>query len=176
MDCDGTLIAGDLLFFDLKKLVLKKPWLIAKAILWFFRGKSLLKYRLASMFPLDASTLQYRSEVLRVIHEHRRQNGEVFLATASSEIHASRITEFLGLFQGTFASKPNFNCKARKKAKILVEAFGAKGFDYCGNSLADLPVWRQSDQAFVWTENTALFQKVKKINPTATLVKKGNGQ
>ena len=38
---------------------------------------------------------------------------------------------------------------AQHKAEALVERFGERGFDYAGNSVADLPVWEHARRAIV---------------------------
>lgn len=170
VDCDGTLIQGDLLRFDLEKLFSRMPWMLPTAAGWLAMGRNQLKVRLANLFPLDAASLAFRLEVLELIRARRQQKGKVFLATASAQAHAERISLHLGIFDGIFASDESRNLKSAKKAEVLTQSFGPKGFDYLGDSRVDIPVWRVCDQAMVWSDKPDFLSHIRKINPSAVPV------
>lgn len=170
MDCDGTLIQGDLLRFDLKKLFYFRPWKAPTALVWMIRGRNHLKIHLAKLFPLDPARLHYRTEVIELIRQKKRKGGSVFLATASAKAHAERIGIHLHIFDGIFATDENRNLKSTRKAEVLTQSFGPKGFDYVGDSRADIPVWRVCDQAMVWSDNPEFLRHIRKINPSAVPV------
>jgi hypothetical protein len=46
-------------------------------------------------------------------------------------------------------STPDHNLTGSRKAERLAADYGAQGFDYAGNSAADLPVWRVARQGIV---------------------------
>ncbi|MFT9164766.1 MAG: UbiA family prenyltransferase, partial [Komagataeibacter saccharivorans] len=84
--------------------------------------------------------------VLALIDEARAQGRPVYLATASNERFAHAISAHLGLFDGLFASNTRHNLAASNKAKVLLEVFGDKGFDYVGNHRDDLAIWRHANR------------------------------
>jgi 4-hydroxybenzoate polyprenyltransferase len=70
------------------------------------------------------------------------------LATAADERIANAIAERIGLFDRVFASDGETNLKSHNKTEKLVAEFGEKGFDYIGDSRADIPVWRAAREAY----------------------------
>src|SRR6202007_1981973 len=60
---------------------------------------------------------------------------------ASNERYVRRVAEYLGLFDGWYASNDTMNLTSPGRAQLLVEALGDRGFDYVGNDAADLAVW-----------------------------------
>lgn len=85
---------------------------------------------LASRAQVDVTTLPYHQSVLSLIDEARAQGRPVYLATASNERFAQAVSAHLGRFDGLFASDVNHNLAASNKAKVLIDRFGDKGFDY----------------------------------------------
>ncbi len=47
------------------------------------------------------------------------------------------------------------NLKGAAKAAALVERFGEGGFDYVGDTRADLPVWAKAQDAWVVEDGTS---------------------
>jgi 4-hydroxybenzoate polyprenyltransferase len=62
---------------------------------------------------------------------------------------AQAIAARLELFDEILASDGQRNLKGPTKAAALVERYGTRGFDYVGDSRADLPVWREAREAVV---------------------------
>ncbi len=146
IDLDGTLLRSDLLFETLfASFAAGWPSGLLSAA---SRGRAALKAFFASRSTLDYATLPYDEEVLAHARRAKAEGRPVYLATASNGAHAEAIAAHLGLFDGVFASDAEFNLKGAHKAARLVEAFGARGFDYIGDSGADLPVWAQAGRAY----------------------------
>ncbi len=60
-------------------------------------------------------------------------------------------------------------CAAGTKLKVLVAKFGERGFDYAGNSSADLAVWRGAREAIVVNASRAIVDQAAnctKLGPT----------
>ena len=76
----------------------------------------------------------------------------------------------LGLFDRVLASRPGHNLKASHKASALVELYGEGGFDYAGNSHADLPVWARCAQAIVVNPDRGVMDKLSDRTPTPQLI------
>jgi 4-hydroxybenzoate polyprenyltransferase len=113
----------------------------------FVHGKASLKALLADSVQIDAGTLPYDENVLAYIHEAREIGRPVYLASACNERFAKTVAEHLGVFDGVFASNHKTNLSGAAKARTLVDKFGEQGFDYIGDSAADLPVWQGAHSA-----------------------------
>jgi 4-hydroxybenzoate polyprenyltransferase/phosphoserine phosphatase len=141
VDLDGTLIHSDLLWeavvLFLKQNILR-AWLLP---LWLLRGKAGFKEQLAREVELDPAALPYDQTVLELVRTERARGRTVVLATGSQRIFAERIAAHLGLFDLVLATGDGVNLTSHNKARRLAELYGSKGYDYIGNSRADLAVW-----------------------------------
>jgi 4-hydroxybenzoate polyprenyltransferase/phosphoserine phosphatase len=147
VDLDGTLVASDLLIETAFSELGRRPQAILEMLAALPRGKAALKHRLASPADFDPSTLPYDREVLAVVHRARGEGRPVYLASASNRRLVGKVADYLGLFDGWFASDETANLAGAAKARQLVDAFGERGFDYIGNDGADLPVWDKAARA-----------------------------
>lgn len=150
VDLDGTLIRSDVLLETGFAFLTRAPHRFYEPMLWLARGgKAGLKQALAERVDLDVAALPYDADVLRWLHEERAQGRSLVLATASHQRYANEIATYIGLFDKTFATRDGVNLSASRKRDALVAEFGAKGFDYAGNSHDDVPVWEASERAYV---------------------------
>ncbi len=147
VDLDGTLIATDTMAEGFMGLLKSAPWKVPAALAALRSGRPKLKRYLAENVPVDAATLPYRPEVLDAIGEARAADRRVLLVTASDQGTADRVAEHLGLFDEAIGSDGQNNLKAQRKADYLRGRFGAGGFEYLGDSSADLPVWHAAEEA-----------------------------
>ena len=147
VDADGTLLRGDMLHEALRCCLLQpKRWLPALAAAW--RGRLALKQHLASWVVFEPGMLVPRAEVLEYIQAQRAAGVRVVLASASPLPWVQALADQLGLFDEVLASTPAVNLKGANKQAALQVRFGVQGFDYLGNSAADLPVWQAAQHAW----------------------------
>lgn len=141
VDLDGTLIHSDLLWESvvlfLKKNILR-VWLLP---FWLLLGKAGFKERLAHEVELDPAALPYDKTVLTLVEAERARGRTIVLATGAQRRFAEQIAAHLGLFDLVLATGDGVNLTSHNKARRLCELYGARGYDYVGNSRADLPVW-----------------------------------
>ena len=148
VDLDGTLIRSDLLHESLIKLLVERPSSLPKALLSLvLRGKARFKRSIAKRVNLDVTTLPYDPRVLEWIAAERSSGRSVVLCTASDMKFARAVATHLGLFDDVLASDGVTNLSAAAKAALLVERYGENGFDYAGNTSADLAVWAKARHA-----------------------------
>lgn len=164
VDCDGTLIRGDLLHESLLRAVLKQPWLIGKIALWTLRGRAHLKERLVTVSQPEIALLPFREEVTQFIRDYKSRGGTTLLVTASNELLAQQIAAECGHFDEVLASSASVNLKGARKKSVLVERFGEKGFDYAGDSSSDLPVWASAHKAIVVGRDGDFARRVARVN------------
>lgn len=149
VDLDGTLIATDLFWESLFLLLRSKPLTLLLLPFWLLRGKAALKAEIARRVELDPVDLPYRPEVLEWLTAERKEGRRLILATGSHEKFAEAISDHLGLFDGIFATNAQQNLTSTNKRDVLVKEFGDGGFDYAGNSKADIAVFDAARSSIV---------------------------
>jgi len=149
IDLDGTLVRTDLLHESTFRLLREGPHWLLVLPLWLAGGKAALKRRIAERVSLDVTKLPYDAQLVDWIRRERAAGRRIVLCTASDETYANRVAEHLGQFDDVIASDGQANLTSHRKAAMLVERFGAGGFDYAGNSRDDLAVWEKARHAIV---------------------------
>jgi 4-hydroxybenzoate polyprenyltransferase len=160
VDCDGTLIATDLLYEAFFLLLKQYPIGLLYLPFWLLKGKVYLKERLAEHVIFNWETLPYREDVLYLINNARAQGQIAVLATASPMIWAQGIAKHLACFDEVIATENGVNLSGKNKANHLVKKYGEKGFDYAGDAAIDLAVWQHAAGAIVVSSNTWLINRV----------------
>jgi 4-hydroxybenzoate polyprenyltransferase/phosphoserine phosphatase len=149
VDLDGTLLRTDLLHESTLKLLRGGPHLVLALPFWLASGKAQLKHRIAERVSIDVASLPYDAAVLDWIREQRKAGRKVVLCTASDAKFAEEVAAHLDVFDDVLASDGTSNLSSHRKAAALVSKYGERGFDYAGNSQADLPVWARARRAVV---------------------------
>lgn len=161
VDLDESLVRTDILYESLFSSLagdLRSGWDALRA---FMRGgKAALKAQLARTSTIDYATLPYNDAVLDLIRQAKAEGRLVYLATASDRRHADGVAAHLGLFDGVFASDGQTNLSGPAKAEKLVQEFGSNGFDYVGNSKADLPAWRVARRCYAVGATKSVIGKI----------------
>lgn len=161
IDLDGTLVRADLLHESALHLLRDDPLAALRIPLWLAQGRAALKAQIAQRVELDAATLPYHRPLVEWIRAERAQGRHTVLCTASNQRYADAVAAHLGVFDEVLASDAQTNVSARRKAQLLVERFGAHGFDYAGNSADDLQVWPQARRAIVVNASAAVAAEAR---------------
>jgi apolipoprotein N-acyltransferase len=159
VDLDGTLIETDLLWEALAQLLRRNPFQLFPVLYWWTRGRAFLKQQLARRVSIDPATLPYKEPLLAFLREQKNAGRKLVLATASDRDLALPVASYVGLFDEVLASDGRTNLRGQNKLKVLIEKFGERGFDYAGNSRADLAVWRGARLAIVVNAGPALVKQ-----------------
>ena len=69
----------------------------------------------------------------------------------------------LSFVDEVIASDANTNLKSINKRKVLQERYGDKGYDYAGNSSADIVVWAGACHAIVVNASSAVQRKASQV-------------
>jgi 4-hydroxybenzoate polyprenyltransferase/phosphoserine phosphatase len=162
VDLDGTVLKTDLVWECIISLIKLQPSALLLLPFWLIRGRGELKRQLAERARLDMSTMPYRTDVLAFLAMQRRQGRHIALVTASDSSLAERVASHLGLFDEVHGTRQGRNLKGREKAALLLAKFSSRGFDYIGDSYADLPVWKAARAGYV-VGNKDLARKVASI-------------
>lgn len=159
VDLDGTLLKTDLLWESLVKLLKKNPiWLFCVPA-WWARGRACLKQQLAARVTVDPATLPVNEKFLAYLRGQKESGRKLVLATASDIKMAQPVADCFGLFDEVLASDGKTNLRSAAKLEALMEKFGARGFDYAGNSTANFAVWRGAREAVVVNASPAVERK-----------------
>ena len=159
VDLDGTLIRTDMMWESLARLLRRNPFAIFQILSWWTRGRALLKQKLAARVTVDPATLPLNEKFLAWLREEKKGGRKIYLATASDLKMAQPVADRVGLFDEVLASDGKTNLRSENKLRALTEKFGARAFDYAGNSSADFAVWRGSRQAVVVNASPAVLRK-----------------
>jgi 4-hydroxybenzoate polyprenyltransferase/phosphoglycolate phosphatase-like HAD superfamily hydrolase len=149
VDLDGTLVGTDTLWESLVILLRSKPWLAVLVPFWLFGGRASFKRQVASRVVFDAAALPYREDLLSALQDSKQRGRRLVLVTAADSDIATKVAAHVGLFDDVFASDGEENLKADQKRDHLVRTYGVDGYDYIGDSLADLPVFENAARGFL---------------------------
>jgi len=163
VDCDGTLIHTDLLFESFLLLVKQRFFTACLVPFWLLLyGKAATKLRIAAWVEIEADTLPYCTAVLDYVRAERMRGRRTVLVTASASKYAQAIAAHLGLFDQVLATDESaVNLSGVRKAARLTQEFGARGFEYIGNSSDDVPVWQQSGLVSVANASASVQERAK---------------
>lgn len=149
VDLDGTLIATDLLWETLFLLIRQQPLCILFLPFWLLKGKAHFKCRIAERVTFEPASLPYREDLLARLQLQKGEGREIVLATASPRKLAEAIAAHLGVFDRVLCTDPDCNMASQTKRQALVDLYGDGGFDYAGNSRADIRVFDAARSSIV---------------------------
>lgn len=166
VDLDNTLLQTDTLFEMILSAISINFFSVFKIILKFlkFDEISIIKEYLYNSSNINVHTLPYNAKVIEYISNFRLKGGYTVLATATNENLAKKIADHLNLFDEVFGSNSQTNLKGKIKADFLKNHFKNKSFDYIGDSIEDLEVWKVSSKAVAVNASLKLKNKIKKVN------------
>ncbi|MBS0583224.1 MAG: UbiA family prenyltransferase [Proteobacteria bacterium] len=172
VDLDGTLIRSDLLIESALGLARRNPLNVLRCGFWLLRGKAAMKREIAARSEIDVSLLPYDERVVELLRASSRHR---VLCTASDRKYAEAVAAHLGVFDEVLASDGERNLAGADKAQALVERFGRRGFDYAGNAVADIEVWRQARSAIVVNASEDLARRASAVTAVGQALPRSSG-
>jgi 4-hydroxybenzoate polyprenyltransferase/phosphoserine phosphatase len=174
VDLDGTLIKTDLLAESYLAL-LSSSWASALLVpFWLLRGRAHLKEQIAKRVDVDASLLPYHGPFLDYLRAEHRKGRRLILATASHAKFAHVVAEHLGIFDDVMATENKTNLAGKVKSRRLQETFGG-GFDYAGNSRADLRIIRYARRSLLVNPEPGVETAARQIGTIEQVFRDGQG-
>jgi 4-hydroxybenzoate polyprenyltransferase len=165
VDLDGTLFRVDTLHELALNFWLKRPFLsIFLMTYWLLKGLAVLKKELSIRVNLNIFNIPTFEEVILYAKKQKNQGRQVILCTGSDELIAREVVKHFSFFDEFMASDGNINLVAERKRAALELKYGPGGFDYIGNSSADLAVWTSAREAIVVDLTGRLTSKISKSN------------
>lgn len=162
VDLDGTLVNTDMLVENLFLFLRLHPLRILVVILWLFSGKAHFKRCLADAVVPDVARLPYNKELLAWLEQQHTEGASLILATASDLRIAKKVAEHLGIFDEVFGTV-GINLSSSNKRVAIVQRFGEQGYEYVGNSAADLAVWKTASVIHVANPERGVLAAARKI-------------
>lgn len=163
VDLDGTLIFSDMLHETAIRAVKNSPQSFFVIPFWLAQGKARLKKELAERSGDLAGSVPVNEALLDALKVEKASGRRLVLCTASDRSIATRFAERFGIFDEVMASDGRSNLAGDSKAAALVERFGKGGFDYAGNSSADLPVWQVAHSAWVVNASNSVRERARDL-------------
>jgi 4-hydroxybenzoate polyprenyltransferase/phosphoserine phosphatase len=171
VDLDGTLSRVDTLHEAFLGHVAAAPGRLVEAVGWLRRGKAGFKRRLADERIANPRALPLDEEVLTLLRDARAAGRRTALVSAADQRQVDAVAAEIGLFDeahGTGGPETGrVNLSGSAKADFLTRRFGRGGFDYVGDSRADLPVWRAARRAVTVGASARLRAAAERANPDA---------
>lgn len=146
VDLDGTLLRTDTLFeCAAAQMRVRLLWTLLMLMLMPF-AKAKAKRALQRNAPLDVAALPVNADVRDYCRDSRAMGRKVYLVSAADQGVVEAVAIQHGLFDGAVGSDGRRNNKGAAKARRLIEDF-PNGFEYVGDSSADMKVWRKAKAA-----------------------------
>src|ERR1039458_8016298 len=169
VDLDGTLIKTVLFWKWLGRWLRRNRFHLFFVFFCWRRGRSFLQRQLVRRVTIDPAALPYHEPFLVFLREQKATGRKLILVTASDRDMALPVANHTGLFDEVLGSDGKINLRGVNKLKVLIEKFGKRGFDYAGNSSADLAVWRGAREAIVVNASAAVLKRAAectRLGPT----------
>jgi 4-hydroxybenzoate polyprenyltransferase/phosphoserine phosphatase len=170
VDMDGTLTRTDTLHEAVLGYIATDPFRLFRLVKWLPEGKAGFKRRLAGERLLDAASLPLNEAVVELLEKARAEGRRTALVSAADQRQAEAIAARVGLFDevhgtGTAEAGDGINLGGREKAAFLCRRYGERGYDYVGDSRADLPAWVSARRAITVNAPRALRAAAERLNP-----------
>lgn len=170
VDLDGTLLKCDLSIDAIIYLINRNPKYLIKILFLFFKSKLELKFFLAKNYIPLVRALPINLAVKDYIDTQKNNGRKIILISGSPQSWVSQVAHDFPNFEEAIGSKEEIHLVGKMKAQFLVDRYGAKGFDYIGNSSQDIPVWKESEKkirASFWVMTSTKFD-LSLFYPTET--------
>lgn len=163
VDLDGTLVQQDTYETMLGMLASKGKLWAARRWLARRRGKARLKVFLWTHSGLDVASLPLNEPLIAWLADERRAGRRLVLATGSALGLARAVAAAVGVFEDVIGTHGRHNLTGERKARVLVDRFGDRGFDYAGDAPADLAVWAHARRAVLVDVPPTLVPEVARL-------------
>lgn len=148
VDLDGTLLRIDSFVESILARVRREPEAIPQLVRLLVTERLKAKAMTAHDFVFTAAT-PLNQDVVEMLRRERSNGRYLVLATGAHAVIADLVSGQLQLFDEVLSSTGDCNLTGQRKLRALEQRFGRGGFEYVGNSLNDVAVWRACGSAIV---------------------------
>ncbi len=165
VDLDGTILRGDSFWEQVFALARRNPLLVFRLLALTPRGKASVKEFLAGLPMPEWSSFNVDEKLVAWLRTERAAGRPVHLVTGAHRTAAQLAAKNLDCFDAVHSTTANLNLTSTRKAALLRVLHGAGGFDYAGNSSADLAVWQESQLAIACHARPATIDRLRAAHP-----------
>jgi 4-hydroxybenzoate polyprenyltransferase len=158
VDLDGTFIKSDMLLETTIAVLKKQPYLLFFLLFWVLKGKSYLKYKLASIADINVSHIPINQDTYNFLKTQKEQGRKIVLATASNETVARKFVAIYSVFDTFIASTITHNLKGKNKLDAIIQE--STSFAYMGNSAEDYILFEIAEESYLVNPTN----RAKKLN------------
>ena len=163
VDLDGTLLESDTMEDLIASYLRAHFWRGWILLFWLMRGRAYFKRRLAEEALLPVDFLPANEDFVKFLEAEHACGRTLVLASAADERAVRLVAERFKIFSMVIGSDGKTNLKSHAKLKRLTELYGPKGFDYAGNSSADIAVWRGAGEAIVVNASRRVERRAREV-------------
>ncbi len=167
VDMDGTLLETDTMEELIVAFLRANFWRCWALLFWLLHGRAYFKRRLAEEAVLRVDLLPAHLEFVNFLEAEYAAGRTLVLASAADERIVGLVAERFKIFSSVIGSDGKTNLKSQAKLRRLTELFGPKGFDYAGNSSANIPVWRGAGAAIVVNASPGVERRAREVATVA---------
>jgi 4-hydroxybenzoate polyprenyltransferase len=154
VDLDGTLLKSNSFFEVCWYAMRRHPRLLFQLPLWLLSGQAEVWRQIVRYGPFPVDSWPLNTEAASFV-KNQMKRRRVYLVTGASQTIAEQFANHFGGFSGVFGSKET-HLVGDRKAQLLEQQFGAKLFDYLGDSKSDIPAWEACDNALTVASGSSL--------------------
>jgi 4-hydroxybenzoate polyprenyltransferase len=170
IDLDGTLSCTDTLWESILGLLAAKPWMAVPMLLALPRGRAGFKRWLALRQKIDPTALVYNPHIVALAERARSKGRKTILVTGADQSIADTVAAYSGAFDVALGSDGTTNLTSSNKAAKLTALFGPNGFDYAGDSRADIAVWQAARHGYAVMPSARLLARARRVQPSMTVL------
>jgi phosphoserine phosphatase len=160
---DGTILGTDVLHVTFLACVRRRPGTALRAALLFLFWRANAKRLLGvGAGPLAVARLPINTGVVAFGRAAHAAGRQVHIATAADVSLGRAVAVRFPFITSVMGSEAGINLKGANKAAALCRRFPG-GFDYVGDSHADLPVWAAARTAIVVAPSRLLNWRASRL-------------
>ncbi len=163
VDLDGTLIRTDLLHESVFGLLRQSFFNVFRLPFWLLRGKAYMKQQIADRVSLRVDLLPWHGEFLDYLRGEHAAGRQLVLATASNERYARGVADHLGIFDAVLSSSESENVSGATKLRKIETLLEGRPFEYAGNGLIDVLIWREAEGAVLVNPSAAARSRARAL-------------
>ncbi len=162
VDLDGTLIKEDLSNLAFIDYLRRHPIrLILNLFIFLIKGKPYLKQKISENFLVPINEITFNKSALEYVRDVKNRHRVVYLISGSHQVLVNQIDQHLKIFFESFGTQNNLNLVGKNKVKFIKDKLNIIEFDYFGNSLKDLPIWKYCKKIIYTNPSTNLKNIIK---------------
>lgn len=173
IDVDGTLLRTDLLYETFWAALGHDVLATLLVFLRCWSSPPQLKAELRRIAEPEIELVPVRDYILDLALEAIATGRQVHLASGSDQGLVDAVARRFGLEGEHFGTHADRNLTDATKAAFLYAKFGPQGYDYAGNSWADLKSWKNARQIIAVSPGARLSARLERLGSPVRIIRDG---